>query len=339
MGFEHKITYALTSDINGFNYDNLNDRYHYTAIRLNFDLRNKHSRESNYYYDEDETDDEPVSPTITPTTSTNVSNTNNTPTTTTDDVHYNSNGLPPVVNITNPSHINMEVHGSLFYLKARAYNVNSKSQIVINNNGDLVSSSDYSFDKNSSLIFYKLELSPGQNVIEISATNNFGFDQDETIIIYSRKILGSPPVVDITNPLNYQTQTQHKNVPIKAYILNVNKKSDVEYYVDGKQSTSFLFNTSTKLFSSNVNLKEGTNEILIKGINEYGRDSSNREIILNTPEPLSVKITNPATNYITTQDQQYNVVAVSNVKSMQEIKQVLVNQQPVTYDFPKFWRN
>ena len=85
MGFEHKITYALTSDINGFNYDNLNDRYHYTAIRLNFDLRNKHSRESNYYYDEDETDDEPVSPTITPITSTNVSNTNNTPTTTTDD--------------------------------------------------------------------------------------------------------------------------------------------------------------------------------------------------------------------------------------------------------------
>ena len=192
MGFEHKITYALTSDINGFNYDNLNDRYHYTAIRLNFDLRNKHSRESNYYYDEDETDDEPVSPTISPTTSTNVSNTNNTPTTTTDDVHYNSNGLPPVVNITNPSHINMEVHGSLFYLKARAYNVNSKSQIVINNNGDLVSSSDYSFDKNSSLIFYKLELSPGQNVIEISATNNFGFDQDETIIIYSKENIGLP---------------------------------------------------------------------------------------------------------------------------------------------------
>ena len=331
MGFEHKITYALTSDINGFNYDNLNDRYHYTAIRLNFDLRNKHSGESNYYYDEDDTDDEPISPTINPTTSTSVSNTNNP--ITTDDVHYNSNGLPPIVNITNPSHTNMKVHGSLFYLKARAYNVNSKSQIVINNNGDVVSTSDYSFDKNSSLIFYKLELSPGQNVIEISATNNYGFDQDETIIIYARKILGSPPVVDITNPLNYQTQTQHKNVPIKAYILNVNKKSDVEYYVDGKQSTSFLFNTSTKLFSSNVTLKEGTNEILIKGINEYGRDSSKREIILNTPETLTVKITNPATNNITTQDQQYNVVAVSNVKSMQEIKQVLVNQQPVTYDF------
>ena len=144
--------------------------------------------------------------------------------------------------------------------------------------------------------------------------------------------MGTPPVVDITNPLNYQTQTQHKNIPIKAYVLNVNKKSDVEYYVDGKQSTSFLFNTSTKLFSSNVTLKEGTNEILIKGINEYGRDSSKREIILNTPEPLSVKITNPATNNITTQDQQYNV-AVSNVKSMQEIKQVLVNQQSVTMIF------
>ena len=97
------------------------------------------------------------------------SNTNNTPTTTTDDVHYNSTGLPPVVNITNPSHTNMEVHWSLFYLKARAYNVNSKSQIVINNNGDVVSSSDYSFYKNSSLIFYKLELSRGLNVIEISA--------------------------------------------------------------------------------------------------------------------------------------------------------------------------
>ena len=40
MGLEHKITYALSNDINnsGIEYDNRNDRYHYTAIKMNFDL-------------------------------------------------------------------------------------------------------------------------------------------------------------------------------------------------------------------------------------------------------------------------------------------------------------
>ena len=69
MGFELiKSLMPITNDINGFNYDNLNDRYQYTAIRLNFDLRTQTTlKESNHYYDEDETDDEPNSPNITPT--------------------------------------------------------------------------------------------------------------------------------------------------------------------------------------------------------------------------------------------------------------------------------
>ena len=38
MGVEHKITYALSNNINDIDNSQINDKYHYTALKLNFDI-------------------------------------------------------------------------------------------------------------------------------------------------------------------------------------------------------------------------------------------------------------------------------------------------------------
>jgi hypothetical protein len=41
MGVEHKITYGLSNNINDIDNSQINDKYHYTALKLNFDISSK----------------------------------------------------------------------------------------------------------------------------------------------------------------------------------------------------------------------------------------------------------------------------------------------------------
>ena len=57
MGVEHKITYALANNINDIDNTQINDRYHYTALKLNFDISSykKPSANNNQYIPENST--------------------------------------------------------------------------------------------------------------------------------------------------------------------------------------------------------------------------------------------------------------------------------------------
>ena len=306
VGLEHKITYALNSEINGFNDDNINDKYHYTALRINWDIfRN---RERSQSYNEKTNDEEAINPSApsTPRTSTNTG-TVNTTNQNTDEISYSSSGAPPTVNITNPAHYNLEVHGSLFHLQARIYHVDTKSQITLNHNGIIINRNDFQFDRTQRRLLYNVELQPGANVFEINAVNDYGFDQDETIIIYKRRMTGPPPVVDITHPFDLLTETQDQQQNITSFVLNVSQKSDIQFFYNGNPSNKFLFNPSTKIFSADVMLQQGINKVVIKAKNDYGRDSSSRVIAYKVPTLPQVDIIDPSLDTLFTQDQIYNV--------------------------------
>ncbi len=332
VGLEHKVTYALASEINGFNDDNINDKYHYTAFRINFDIFRNRGRSQSYI--EENVEEEAIKPTTPtrPTTSTNTG-TGNPTNQNTDEITYSSTGAPPTVNITNPAHHNMEVHGSLFHLQARIYHVNTKSQITLNHNGVIINRNDFQFDRTQRRLLFNVELQPGANVFEINAVNDYGFDQDETIIIYKRRITGSPPVVDITHPFNPITETQLQIQNITSFVLNVSQKSDIQFFFNGNASTQFLFNPSTKILSADVTLRQGINKVVIKAKNNFGRDSSSREIEYIVPTPPQVNIIDPRLDTLFTQDQFYDVKARTNITSIQHIKKVTVNNQSVPFDF------
>ena len=50
MGIEHKITYALTNNINDIDNPQINDKYNYTALKLNFDISSYKQTSSNNEY-------------------------------------------------------------------------------------------------------------------------------------------------------------------------------------------------------------------------------------------------------------------------------------------------
>ena len=330
VGLEHKITYALNREINGFNDDNINDKYHYTAFRINFDIfRNRGIRQS---YIEENVEEETIEPT-TPTTPTTSTGTGNTSNQNTDEISYSSTGAPPTVNITNPSHYNLEVHGSLFHLQARIYHVETKPQITLTHNGIIISRNNFQFDRAQRRLLYNVELQPGANVFKIKAVNDHGFDQDETIIIYKRRIIGSPPVVDITHPFSSLTETQDQQQNITSFVLNVSQKSDIQFFYNGSASTQFLFNPSTNIFSTDVILQQGINKVVIKAKNDFGRDSSSREIVYKVPTPPQVDIIDPILDTLFTRDQFYNVKARTNITRIQQINKVTVNNQSVPFDF------
>ncbi len=333
VGLEHKITYALSREINGFNYDNTNDKYHYTAFRINFDiLRNRGGHQSNIEEDVVQ-EEETVNCNSCPSSTNTNTGTVNTINQNTDDISYSNSGTPPTVNIVNPSHQNLEVHGSLFHLQARIYHVNNKSQITLNHNGVFINRDDYQYDGNQRRLMYNVELHPGANVFEINAVNNYGSDQDETIIIYKRRITGSPPVIDITHPFNSRTETQNQDQNITSFVLNVSQKSDIEFFINGRPNNSFLFNPSTKIFSARRILNEGLNKFVIKAKNDFGRDSSSIEITYKVPIPPVVDFTAPHLDTLFTQDQIYNVKAQTNINTIQQIKKVTVNSLSVPFDF------
>ena len=182
---------------------------------MNFDILREDGSYDEEELEEEASKKENITPKPVPASGGTSSN-NETPAVDNSDNFQNSNGQPPIGNISNPSSPNLTVYGSNFHLNARIYNINRKQQITFRHNGQLIPSSNYNFT--SSLLTKQLELNPGLNTILISAINNYGQDQDETIIIYNRKISGKPPVVDITNPATKISSTTNGYKTIKSYV-------------------------------------------------------------------------------------------------------------------------
>lgn len=330
MGLEHKITYALHNNLDGFQDDLLNDKYHYTAIRMNFDILREDGSYNEEELDEEATEKENSTPKNPIPATGGTSNNGETPELDNSDNFQNSNGQPPIVNISNPSSSNLTVYGSNFHLNARVYNVNRKQQITFRHNGQTISSANYNFT--SSLLTKQLELNPGLNTILISAVNNYGQDQDETIIIYNRKITGKPPVVDITNPATKISSTTNGNKTIKSYVLNVNTKDQITFKLNDVVVTGFDYNSQLKLVVANIQLKEGMNSVEITAKNNFGQDTQKRTINYKKAIPPKVQIINPSLDPFSTQNATIPIIATTNISNISKIK-VFVNRHSTTFRF------
>ena len=331
VGLEHKVTYALASEINGFNDDNINDKYHYTAFRINFDIFRNRGRSQSYI--EENVEEEAIKPTTPQDQQQVLTREQETLL-----IKIRMRLLTPVQalhqQLISPiQHTIIWRCMVVYFIYKQEFIMNTKSQITLNHNGVIINRNDFQFDRTQRRLLFNVELQPGANVFEINAVNDYGFDQDETIIIYKRRITGSPPVVDITHPFNPITETQLQIQNITSFVLNVSQKSDIQFFFNGNASTQFLFNPSTKILSADVTLRQGINKVVIKAKNNFGRDSSSREIEYIVPTPPQVNIIDPRLDTLFTQDQFYDVKARTNITSIQHIKKVTVNNQSVPFDF------
>ena len=76
---------------------------------------------------------------------------------------------------------------------------------------------------------------------------------------------------------------------IEAFIEHIDSDKNIEFVVNGKNIDEFNFAKASSKFYSSVRLKEGKNNIQLKGSNETGTDQENVVIIYEPEEIVVVK--------------------------------------------------
>lgn len=228
---------------------------------------------------------------------------------------------PPEVNFVNPSQNPYTVEEENFNIIASVINVDGKNNITYKVNGQ--STTNFSYNTNTKLLESSIQLVEGANVIEVTGTNQAGSDYASTTIIYKKPRSIEPPNVYFTQP-NVNPKTLFvNNTIVKAKVINVESKSNIELKINGNVTSNFTFYTSSKEVVFNTSLEVGANIFEITGTNEAGQASASTTIIyktFDTYNPPEVTITNPAPNPFTTFNDHYNVIAqVLNVSGKQNI--------------------
>ena len=247
-------------------------------------------------------------------------------------IYYNVPSLqePPTVKITVPNTSPYISSAPYSAIHASILNIEDRSQITFKINGERI----YNFSFNGEYFSANnIPLNNGNNIFQISASNNHGYASDETIIFYSSPL--PKPVVDITTPYTNPYSSLNSTTNLRATILNVENKYNIEFYINGNRSYGFDF-SATQFEAKSIRLFPGKNTIRIVGKNSVGLAEDNTTIIYNNsilPKPL-VNITSPGKNPYVSNNNKTNIYAdVINVLNSADILFYVNNIKNTNFTF------
>ena len=247
-------------------------------------------------------------------------------------IYYNPPSLqePPLVKITVPNsspHVSSAPYSAIH---ASILNIEDRSQVTFKINGERI----YNFSFNGEYFSANnIPLRYGNNLIQISGSNIYGYASDETIIVYSANL--PEPKVDITSPNTNPYNSFNSNTSLRATILNVENKYNVEFYINGNRSYEFDF-SGTQFEAKSINLFQGVNKIRVIGKNSIGLAEDKTTIIFNNSlltKPL-VKITRPVQNPHVSNNSKININAdIFNVFNSGDVLFYVNNIKNSNYTF------
>jgi large repetitive protein len=265
IGFEHKTTFTQTNLWDGKDYNangastGIDDLYHYTGFYLKLNFK---KRERNYNR---------------PVQTTNPRPTGNNTTT-------SNNCLHPTVAIVEPFQNYHQVTATTVLVRADISQVQAPHQITFKQNGQF--NTNFMFDAATGRFQSTIVLAPGQNSIEISATNACGRAEDSRIVLFNNTInntpVGAPPIVTYHNPPHSPYTVETSSFALSGQVLNVSSASQIQMTLNGQPFTSFYFNSQTNGITAQLPLIEGTNTVIITGTNTFGTDSKPTVLCLHT---------------------------------------------------------
>jgi hypothetical protein len=229
---------------------------------------------------------------------------------------------PPTVTITNPTANPLNTQTASQNINATITNVRNSANVSFTING--VPNTNFTLS-GTSFTANNINLGQGTNTVIITATNQDGTASDQTVINYQPVRTATPPTVIISNPASEQSTTAVANTTINATILNVSSATGVVFTVNGQQNSNFTLN-GTAFTANNVQLNEGSNNIVIRATNQDGNASDNASITyvkpqdVRTPTPPTVVITNPSTDPFTSNSATAVINAtITNVQNAQNV--------------------
>lgn len=315
IGIEHKTTFTMRDEWDGLikNSQYKQDLYHYSGGYIRFQIRGGEREERTHQThtpDPVTTNPNPINPTPTP-----------------------ENRQLPIVTYTNPSTSGTVVNSPNYTIRAEIKYVDGRNNISFKQDGQI--NTNFSFS-NGTQLASNVILHEGNNVFVTTGTNQFGTDSEETIIIY-KKQTGIPPIVTILNPKSNPERVSNQTFNFKGTVLNVNNAGQVSMTFNGQNFTSFTFNPTNKEVVATLNLREGSNVVVLNGTNEFGADSKTGNIIFEKPATLPppiVTIINPTSNPHTVNDKNFNLEStVLNVSTNAQVKVVVNGKNTNNFTF------
>jgi large repetitive protein len=172
----------------------------------------------------------------------------------------------PTITSTNPQN-NALVTLSALVFKARIENITSKENIVAKLNGNPVSTT---YNSNTKIADLRLQLTPGTNIISLTATNNCGTSSETIIINYNDC---KAPIISIIGRDNTFSVAPYT---LSANISNMASKEGITVTQNGAPQN---FTFSNGKLNSNINLQAGENKLIVSAVKSCGTDS--KTIIIN----------------------------------------------------------
>ncbi len=222
--------------------------------------------------------------------------------------------LKPDVTILDPSSSPKSSPRPSYQVSAQILNVNSREEISVTLNGQAITS--YSFDPGSGSISFPANLSDGENLVIVSASNEAGNDSEQRVITYSSP---KPPTVNIITPRNGDVIPQ-PTTNVEATVTNVAQANQISVKVNGSSISNFQFDPVSSIVTFTANLSNGSNSINVAVSNEFGSDSKSVSVTYNAPQPPTVVITTPNQPSVTITQGNYEMRAqVTNVSKESDI--------------------
>lgn len=217
-------------------------------------------------------------------------------TTQTVNVEYNKQCPTPFVSIQNQS--NSNVTSNRYELSSVIENISNANQVEVYVNGQKQSIGTFSgrsFKKS-------LTLSNGKNTIVVRATNSCGSNEQSVTVEQGQPCID--PVITLTNPSGSRVTSNVSTFTVQATINHVTNPQNIIFKVNDKVITSFNYNIQTDLFTSTVQLNNGSNVIEISANNECGYTSTTATVSYTKPcEKPSLSWKQPVSNStVTTKD-------------------------------------
>jgi hypothetical protein len=333
IGLEHKLTYALHNDLDGMSSDNLNDRYHYTAINMRFNILEGGG--SNNEVNQEMFQEDYYQPTVVSPPPTVINTTTLPPVETAPPVTEVSVKTLPQVNIVLPYNNYTDVNSANYTIKANIAHVTGKQNITFFLNG--AKQPDYLFNYVNNIFRADIQLQTGINQVRIIGENQDGTASDQVTLNYILVEEKNPPTVAITTPSGNPYLSEKETCSIVASVKNISNRTQIKFYVNNQINNSFTFSSVTSLFKSNVALNNGENNLLIRVSNTDGTASDNIKILYEKRiigNPPKVTIVSPSTNPYEIQQSTCTIKSfVYNIDNKQNITVVWNNNQIKNYSF------
>ncbi|WCL80713.1 hypothetical protein PPO43_12105 [Saprospira sp. CCB-QB6] len=245
---------------------------------------------------------------------------------------------PPSVVITSPSSDPYTTNSTTASVRATIRNVNHSNNVSCTVNGQ--SMNHFSFS-GTSFSLNNIILQNGSNTVVVSASNNAGQASDQTIIIYKQPVNNNtnnpnPPTVNITSPSSDPYNSSSSSTTVRATIRNIRSSNSISFTVNGQVVRNFSF-SGTSFVASNINLQQGSNNIVISASNPDGNASDQTTIIyqpVRNVTPPTVNITTPSANPYNSNNNTATVRAtIRNVRNSRDISFTVNGQASSSFSF------